>query len=212
MTFSIYIIHNTINDKKYIGQTIKTIEQRFYRHCHDGRTMIICKAIKKYGMENFRVELIETTDNLEQSNAKEVFWCNFYKSFSPTGYNLKAGGRKYSSLSEETKRKISQSNKGRKCSPESIKRLRESHLGYVPTAETRKKLSDHFKGKTPHINTALGASLKNSKKYKFINPQEEIIEIENLRQFCLKNNLGIPSMCSVATGKKVQYKGWRILK
>lgn len=209
---NIYIIHNTINNKKYIGQTSKIINARFYRHCHDGeRSMPISHAIKKYGKESFYIELIETVDSLEKANEMEVFWANHYNSFCPNGYNLKAGGRLYSALSEEVKNKISIGNKGRKATPETIQKLRESHLGHIPTAETRKKLSDHFKGKTPHINTAIGASLKNSKKYKFMNPQGEIIEIENLRQFCLKNNLGIPSMCSVATGKKEQYKGWRIV-
>ena len=197
-----------MNDKKYIGQTTKSIAYRFMRHCSDGtKSMLIAKAIKKYGKENFYIELIEVVDTLEEANEKEVFWVSHYNAFSPQGYNLKAGGRKYASMSEETRQKISKSNLGKKASLETLEKLRISHLGHTPSEATRKKLSDFYKGKVPHRNTAIGASLKNSKTYYFINPSGENITIHNMRKFCIDNNLCISSMCMVSTGKKHIIKG-----
>ena len=211
--FNIYIIHNNINNKKYIGQTSKDLKIRFSRHCwnsESNKNTPITLAIKKYGKENFKIELIETVSSLEEANKQEVYWVNFYNSFCPNGYNLKAGGRKYHALSEETKRKISQKNLGRKASKQTIEKLKKSHIGIKHSEDTKNKLSKYFKGKKPHINTALGASRKNCKKYIFLNPLNEIVNIENLRQFCFKNNLSYESMCSVANNKNKQYKGWRI--
>ena len=108
----IYKITNKINGKIYIGQTIKSLEERFQKHCWETTikdkyhlNMAIKKAIRKYGKENFTIELIEEveTDKLDE---REVYWISFYDSYNK-GYNCTLGGqngatRKYSlSWSEE---------------------------------------------------------------------------------------------------------------
>ena len=49
----VYLILNMLNGKKYVGQTTKTVEERFRQHkrCKKG---LIGKAIRKYGKEKFR--------------------------------------------------------------------------------------------------------------------------------------------------------------
>ena len=60
----IYQIKNKINDKIYIGKTLETIEKRWKEHCNDylkDRTekRPLYMAMKKYGIENFSIEIIE---------------------------------------------------------------------------------------------------------------------------------------------------------
>ena len=54
----IYKITNIQNQKVYIGQTIRPIQDRFNRHYNDALNNIIdthfARAIRKYGRENFR--------------------------------------------------------------------------------------------------------------------------------------------------------------
>lgn len=57
----IYCYTNKINNKKYIGQTTKTVEERagkngsFYK-----KEWLFWRAIQKYGWESFMVEILET--------------------------------------------------------------------------------------------------------------------------------------------------------
>lgn len=211
----IYLITNDFNDKKYVGQTIKELSVRFTRHCWSSeykKNMPIGLAIKKHGREHFKIELIEEVADLETANQQEVFWVNHYDCFSPNGYNLKAGGRKYLHMSQETKDKLSKSNKGKKRSEETKKRLSDSHKGYSPSDETKKKLSEFYKGKTPHKNTALGASLKNSKKTLWISPDDDEVEITNMRKFSQENNLNLSCIHKVIRGESPNHKGWRFVK
>ena len=57
----IYKITCLVNQKVYVGQTIKNIEVRFKEHLKDSERFDypLYRAIKKYGKENFIVELIE---------------------------------------------------------------------------------------------------------------------------------------------------------
>ena len=54
----IYKITNIQNNKVYIGQTIRPIEQRFNRHINDALNNVLdthfARAIRYYGKENFR--------------------------------------------------------------------------------------------------------------------------------------------------------------
>ena len=89
----IYKITNNINQKIYIGKTYNTIEHRWKEHCRDAKkerceNRPLYAAIKKYGIENFSIELIEETDNPEE---REVYWIEYYGSFK-YGYNATKGG------------------------------------------------------------------------------------------------------------------------
>lgn len=97
MKGKIYKITNKLNGKIYIGQTLKSLEERFQKHCW-GTTekdkyhmnMAIKKAIRKYGKENFTIELIEEV-NQELLDIREIYWISFYDSYNK-GYNCTLGG------------------------------------------------------------------------------------------------------------------------
>ena len=89
----IYQIVNDINGKIYVGKTERSIEERFREHCkdytrRDFEKRPLYRAMKKYGVEHFHIELLEETDNPEE---REVYWIEQKRSFKD-GYNATLGG------------------------------------------------------------------------------------------------------------------------
>lgn len=110
----IYLITNRVNNKQYVGQTRSSLRKRFNQHCDIRNKTAISYAIRKYGKENFSIEaLCENINNLDELNKLEIQYIKDLNTISPNGYNVESGGR-CSSPSEETKRKISKANRGRK--------------------------------------------------------------------------------------------------
>lgn len=107
----IYKISNTVNNKVYIGQTIRPIEERFKRHINDAINNILdthfARAIRLYGADKFYIELIDTANTQEELTIKESEWIKKYNSIQD-GYNetdatSKCGGNTYKSKTEEEK-------------------------------------------------------------------------------------------------------------
>ena len=122
----IYKITNIQNNKVYIGQTIRPINQRFHRHLNDAINNILdthfARAIRKYGKDSFIIEKIDTAQTQDELNQKEQYWIKFYNSVKE-GYNetdaiSKCGGNTYQSKTEEEmeaiKEKIRQTKIGTK--------------------------------------------------------------------------------------------------
>lgn len=92
----IYKITNKVNNKIYIGQTIKTVEKRFQQHKNNSNKpyfsqIVLYKAINKYGIENFICEQIEEVEN-DKLDEREKYWIQYYNSYY-NGYNSTIGGR-----------------------------------------------------------------------------------------------------------------------
>lgn len=105
----IYKITNNINGKIYIGQTIRPIESRFSRHIRDAERGVLdthfARAIRKYGPNNFSIEVIDIANAQDELNLKEQYWIRHYDGVR-TGYNEtdalnKCGGNTYMSKTEE---------------------------------------------------------------------------------------------------------------
>ena len=105
----IYKITNIKNNKVYIGQTIRPIEQRFHRHLNDALNNILdthfARAIRKYGKDSFIIEEIDTAQSQDELNQKEQYWIRYYNSVKD-GYNetdaiSKCGGNTYQSKTKE---------------------------------------------------------------------------------------------------------------
>jgi group I intron endonuclease len=122
----IYKITNIQNNKIYIGQTIRPIEQRFHRHINDALNNILdthfARAIRKYGKNSFIIEEIDSAQTQDELNKKEQYWIQYYNSVED-GYNetdaiSKCGGNTYQSKTEEEmeiiKEKIRQTKLGSK--------------------------------------------------------------------------------------------------
>jgi group I intron endonuclease len=130
---------------KYVGQTTRTLKQRKSSHLSSskkGSTYYLHRAIRKYGAENFKWEVIYNASSEEELNEKETFFIKEYNTNSQDGYNLTEGGRGIRGWkhSELTKEKIKQ------CA---IKNNSAQYLKkFVQSEEGRKKISLMQLGKT----------------------------------------------------------------
>ena len=86
----IYKITNKINNKVYIGKTIRSLDIRFKEHLRDSdiKDSKLYRAIRKYGPIHFHIQTIEETDNPLE---REKYWIEYYQSFKK-GYNATIGG------------------------------------------------------------------------------------------------------------------------
>ncbi len=65
----IYLISNLINGKCYVGQTVQDINCRLRRHRIG--PFAVGNALRKYGEENFSVEVIADSLNADELNDAE---------------------------------------------------------------------------------------------------------------------------------------------
>lgn len=161
--YCIYM-HTSPNGKKYIGQTRSQPEERWgkngsrylKKHKDNSRYQqpAFAYAILKYGWDNFNHEIIANNLTKEEAdNFEKLLIAKLNTMDSRYGYNLREGGNN-SPISEETKRKISESLKGNTLSD-----------------SARKKLSDSMKGKL------LGANSPCSKKNVQYDMQGNLLKI-----------------------------------
>lgn len=86
----IYLVWNTFNGKRYVGQTTKPLEMRIMQHKRSD--LVVDKAIQKYGLENFRYGVIKTCASKEELDYWERYYIVALKSKVPYGYNMTDGG------------------------------------------------------------------------------------------------------------------------
>jgi group I intron endonuclease len=151
----IYKVTNIINQKVYIGQTIRRFDTRKKQHIMSatkGSKVKFHLAISKYGADSFHWEVVCDCYDLKQLNIMEEFYIwkanSTDKSF---GYNIKFGGNNCK-LSEETKNKIRDKAKGRRHSEESKRKMSESRSG-ENHFRFGKHLTDEHKEKIRKIRT-----------------------------------------------------------
>lgn len=157
----IYKVTNLVNGKIYIGQSVDPI-RRIKQHIdvRSKQGYLLNYAVKKYGVENFLFEVIRSEIPIEQINEIEIQCIREHNCKRPYGYNLTNGGEgtKGYAHSQETRKKMSQAQFGKKLSDETKnklrtfnvgKRLSEEHIHKISTAkigtqhseETKKKIS-----------------------------------------------------------------------
>ena len=148
----IYKTTNLVNGKQYIGK------DKHNNPNYIGSGTYLKKAIKKYGKENFKKEILEVCSSSKELMEREEYWLNYYDAGGdPNFYNTHNYSYGCPSHSEETRRKMSESRKGKpkkKHSEESKRRMSESRrgekhfmYGKQVSTKTREKIRQSLIGK-----------------------------------------------------------------
>lgn len=191
-TGTIYHVMCLDNGKIYIGQTWRTIEERWAEHCLSDRCIKIHNAILKYGKHRFVVSpLTSGLTNQVDMDAAERYWIGYFNSVEE-GYNLKYGGESGGKLSEESKAKLL----GHSVSTEARAKMRAAKLGKKLTEEHKAKIGLAGKGKKRseetrakmreaqgHRSEETKAKLSASKKGHEVSEETRIKIGESLRKY-----------------------------
>lgn len=136
--FTVYLITNKVNGKKYVGATKNTLQKRMSGHKSDAnkprKNSVLCKDLRIYGEHNFEISKLCSASTQEDMHSKEKQLIILLGSKFPSGYNLCSGGKGRDSKgyrhTEEAKEKMSRSarvkNTGRVTSEETKQKLREA--------------------------------------------------------------------------------------
>jgi len=109
--YSVYCFTNNINNKKYIGIT-SDVKRRFKQHKRmRSRAVVFCLAIKKYGFENFKFEILKENLTLKDAKLFEVQFIQELNSMVPNGYNRTKGGDSSVKHTLESIEKIKEKNR-----------------------------------------------------------------------------------------------------
>jgi len=161
----VYCFTNQINNKKYIGQTYWE-KQRFNCHKQCYGDSVFHSAIKKYGFENFKYEILFRSDDVEELNNKEIEYIKTFNTLVPNGYNIDPGGRnnKHPKITEDSKILMSQAKA--KLTREEVEFLRQEYLnGGHPVELYNKYFSDKVSSVQAFLNIWCG------KRYAYIMPE-----------------------------------------
>jgi len=138
--------------KKYVGQSIRSLDVRWAEHCGDARAnsgLVIHQAIRKYGSDSFTLEILKEVGTQAELDFYESFYIRLLNTKVPHGYNLTEGGEGCKGHSHP-------------CSEETKKKISKIHKGKVLSLETRQKISVARKGKP---NGWLGKKHSESARY-----------------------------------------------
>ena len=194
---TIYMVVNLINNKRYVGQTTNSFHYRyqgnFPKNCSNNH---IKNAINKYGWSNFEViEELDVAYSKKELDEKECYYIEKYQTTdSRYGYNKKTGGAN-GKMCDETRRKLSESHKGR------FKGEDNPFYGRKHTEETRMKISKAQLGKK-------GAKNGRSKEVICLNTMKRY---ESANIASAEMGLSHSSVTDVCSGKMSQTGGYSFM-
>lgn len=132
----------------YVGQTTRILKKRLIDHYCKNSCPYLYSAIKKYGKENFSVDILGKYDTLEDLNNAEEYYVDWYNCIAPNGYNLKFGGGSYGKHSQITLAKLTgrgpnKGFSGRKHTLETKLKIAKSLLGTKRKPYKYKKINQN---------------------------------------------------------------------
>lgn len=197
----VYKISNSINSKIYFGITQQPLNKRWQQHkCNSFRQNYpLYNAMKKYGIDKFKIEVVFLFDNKEEMFEMEKILIKKFKTFKREfGYNNSLGGensRHGSKLTEKQRKRISDYQKSRMRKPHS-----EDTKAKIGLSNKGKKRSDVFRQNLSNIKK--GNPAKNKKSIILNN---ELI-FESLTKASLETGVSIKSINNNLKGRSIKTK------
>jgi group I intron endonuclease len=214
----IYLIRNMINGKCYVGLTRKTISNRWNSHlrrCKSGNHSPLYDSIRKYGIANFCVDILEEIE-YDFLQEREIFYIDKLQTHVSTGkgYNQTFGGEGVVGHSgwhhtESAKIAIGIGNSKKVRSDETKEKIRIS----VKKAMTPAVI-DNIKRKTkealkdPTRRQAIRE--KNSKKVEQLSLEGDLIACyDSARIASTVTGVNHGNLCSCCRGKSEKTAGYK---
>ncbi len=125
--YGVVYVLTSPSGKQYVGQTRQPVKNRLRGHKSVSKTLpglFISKAINKYGLENLKVETIDTAYDVDDLDNKEAHWIKTLNTMSPQGYNTR--DVKKGHFTEDVRKKISESKIGHTVSQKTRDKIRKS--------------------------------------------------------------------------------------
>lgn len=207
----IYKITNILNNKIYIGQTIKINPfDRINRHFTKQHyySLLYKSYFKNNQNKNlYKIEIICSCQNLEDLNYMEIFFIKYFNCLTPNGYNLKSGGKNGGKCSNELKAKLSKIQKGKPSKGRAAK-------GVPKSKEHCQKMSEVRKGFTSENRKKSSKKNAEKRKIKFIATNIKTgLEIcyYHTKDCAIQLNLNMGNISKALRGKenRSQHKGWK---
>lgn len=198
MNYTVYR-HISPTNKVYIGITGKKPTERWKSGYGYFGNKHFTSAIKKYGWGSFRHEILITGLTRENAEQLEKMLIKFYNSTNQKyGYNISHGGKSASGYShtEEVKKKISSSLRGKKHTEERIENQRKAALDLWKNPNHRNKMILAHLGKNSGKDNVLSVKVSQyDENMVFVAEYESMSEAERKTgtdhreiSCCCKNN------------------------
>jgi NUMOD3 motif. len=167
----IYKTTDVSNGKIYIGQHKSDVFDTKYFG-----SGIIIKSIKKRRPQDLKTEVVEWCETKTKLNEREIYWISVFDAKNnKVGYNIASGGNvgiipKRGGVSEEHKKKLSESHKGKHHSDETKRKMSESHKGKPLSEENKRKIGESNKISHSSVETKrkIGEAHKGKTLHKFL--------------------------------------------
>ena len=145
--YTVYM-HICPNNKKYIGITKQNPKYRWGRGSGYCQNKHFYNAIKKYGWNNIKHEILFTNLCKRQAEKKEKELIAYYKSnLQKYGYNILEGGNASDGLTQEIIMKNASKKRGVPLTEEHKLKIKNSLIGQKRTKKTCQKISKALTGK-----------------------------------------------------------------
>lgn len=187
----IYIMINIINWKVYIGQSID-IYHRFKRHEEESKDLkrkgcdLLNKSIRKYGIENFKLGILEKVDPSipgyrEKLNKLEIYYISLFKSRNHQfGYNITPGGSGFGSSQDHPKSLLNE---------EQVFQIREMLLSGYNRGEAYKEFL--FKNKNLKLSLHAFSDIWKGYRYKDIHYDVYNLSKRDIQNLRFKRKYGV---------------------
>lgn len=170
----IYMIKNKIDGMMYVGQTKFTSTKRFRQHINKAlnttRNLHLYNAMRKYGIENFELIVLESDIDENMLDARESYYIEKYDTLN-NGYNCTSGGggmRNYHH-SKETRKKMSigiSNSMWKINTPERAKKISDAQKGRKFTEEHKKHIKESIHDRYGDGNPFYGKHHTDDTKHK----------------------------------------------